>query len=112
MTQEIDIASRLDRLERLLDECRAPVAAEPSALLNITLLRIQRLTTEVQSSLEHRHLADDLDSVTIRLLLENYGAVVRQMRVSVTDAGRRLSAAAAVIADGKGLVREERKRRK
>jgi hypothetical protein len=120
MSHDLDVASRLERLEQLLDQCRIPSAADagrgPDAEAAVIRLegllnRIQRLAREVQSGLAHRHDADALDGVTIRLLLDDYAAAVQQLRASTIDAGRRLAMVAHVIGDGRRFIREERKRR-
>ena len=120
MSHDLDVASRLEQLQRLLDQCRIPpgVDADPRpdaefAVIRLDgfLTRIQHLTRELQSGLAQRHDADALDGVTIRLLLEDYAAAVRQLRASTTEAGRRLAMVAHVIGDGRRLIREERKRR-
>ena len=119
MSHDLDVAARLERLERLLDECRIPVTAgagrgadteSAGILLNAFLDRIQGLASEVQSGIEHRHDADTLDGLTVHLLLEDYAAALRQLRASANETRRNLTMVANVIGNGRRLIRQERER--
>ena len=121
MSHDLDVAARLQRLGRLLDECRVPVTAgagreadtEATGILQSAFLdRIQRLADEVRSGLECRPDADTLDAVTARLLLEDYSAAVRQLRTLENETGRSLSVVASTIKKGRGFIQKEQGRQR
>jgi hypothetical protein len=121
MSDHLDVAARLQRLGRLLDECRVPVTASagpeadtaPTGLLQIAPLdRIRRLTDEVRSGLECRSDADALDVVTARLLLEDYAAAVRQLRTLANETGRSLGMVTRTLDKDRRFIQTERGRQR
>ena len=115
-----DLLARLERLQRLLEECRVPVATrvDPEASkgtlgipLNAVLGRIERLSDEVRSSLECRHNGDALDALTARLLLEDYVAAVRELRTLANETGRSLDVAASTLEKGRRFIQKGSGRR-
>jgi hypothetical protein len=108
-----DLASRLDQLERVLQESRATLRAadgEGAALNHSTtrmaaaLERIKRFTALVRSSLVRSH-PDAVDRITIQLLLADYAEVAAELRASANRAAGTLKEAADAVADTERIVR-------
>jgi hypothetical protein len=119
MSDHLELAARLQRLGRLLDECRVPVTVSagpeadtaPTGILQIGPLdRIQRLTDEVRSGIECRPDADTLDVVTARLLLEDYAAAIRQLRTVADETGRSLGMVTRTVDKDRRFIQMERGR--
>jgi predicted tellurium resistance membrane protein TerC len=95
-----DLASRVEQLERVLQESRARLPGSMAAIL----LRIKRLTALVQSSLV-RSDPDEVDCMTMQLLLADYAHVVQELRASAKSAADTLKAAANSVAHTERIVR-------
>jgi hypothetical protein len=80
-----DLASRLEQLERVFQESRA------------LLVRIKRLTMLVHSSLV-RSDPDEVDRMTMQLLLADYAHMVQELRASASGAADALKTAAKCVA--------------
>lgn len=118
MSHDSDLRERLERLEELLLRYRPwfqtgteDDAERAASRSNTTFERLRHFATELQRNSPDDRL-DTLDTVTIRVMLEDYASVLSHLRASVRTAGQQLSSVAAVVADGNRIVREERKRRR
>jgi hypothetical protein len=114
-----DVASRLERLERVLQEWREELHpsehddASPDSAgtrMAATLTRIKRLTALLQSSLV-RPDPDMIDRITMQLLLADYADVVRELRASTNGAAHTLKEAANIVANAERIVRGDAKSR-
>ena len=113
-----DLASRLEQLERVLQEWHAtlrrsdgdaPLDRGATRML-ATLARIKRLTALVHSSLV-RPDPDALDRITMQLLLVDYAHVIQELRASADGAAGTLKEAAKVVADAERSLRGDAKSR-
>jgi len=114
-----DLASRLEQLERVLQEWYAtlrrsdgddaPLDRGATRML-ATLARIKRLTALVHASLV-RPDPDALDRITMQLLLVDYSTVVQELRASADGAARTLKEAANAVADAERSLRGDAKSR-
>ena len=114
-----DVASRLERLERVLHEWREELHrsehddASPDRAgtrMAATLARIKGLTALLQASLV-RPDADLVDRITMQLLLADYTDVVHGLRVSTNGAASTLKEAANIVANAERIVRGDAKSR-
>ena len=113
-----DLASRLEQLERVLQESHAtlrrsdgdaPLDRGATRML-ATLARIKRLTALMHSSLV-RPDPDALDRITMQLLLADYASVIQELRASADGAAGTLKEAANVVADTARSLRGDAKSR-
>ena len=114
-----DLASRLEQLERVLQEWYATLRRSDgddapldrgAMRMLATLARIKRLTALVHSSLV-RPDPDALDRITMQLLLVDYANVVQELRASASGAAGTLKEAANVVADAERSLRGDAKSR-
>jgi len=89
-----DLASRLQQLERVVQESLTTVRGGGDDAM---LVRIKRLTALVHSSLVRRD-PDDVDLVTMQLLPADYAHVVQELRASASGAAEALKTAAKCVA--------------
>ena len=104
---------RLARLDRILSQSPLHVATHATAdtdpgqvhLTSVPLERIQALTTELQerSTVD----ADEVDAITMRLLLNDYKAAVAHLRAVANGADSRLLAVAAELHESRKKLRRE-----
>ena len=118
MDHDPDLRKRLEQLEQLLVQYRpwfhdgtGDDVEAVTARIGTTLQRLLQLTAAMQRrDANGDDPPDALESVTIRLMLEDYASVLSDLRAVVRSAERQLSSVAAVVHDGGRIVREERKR--
>jgi hypothetical protein len=105
-------SARLMRLDRILSQSPLPIAARTAAsdpdqvhLASVPLDRIQALTVELQerSTVD----ADDIDAITMRLLLNDYKTAVAHLRAVANGVDARLHAGGQEIHEARKLVRRE-----
>jgi hypothetical protein len=116
VNHDSDLRQRLEELERLLVQHR-PWFRDNSgngveavdARIGRTLDRLRQLTTAMQR--RNSDNDDPLDRVTMRLMLEDYAAVLSHLRASVRTAEQLLSSVATTVTDGHRIVRRQSKRR-
>ena len=116
VNHDSDLRQRLEELERLLVQHR-PWYRDNSgngveavdARIGRTLDRLRQLTAEMNRRPPDSH--DPLDRVAMRLMLEDYAAVLSHLRASVHTAEQLLASVAKTVTDGHKIVRRESKRR-
>jgi hypothetical protein len=103
---------RLTRLDRILSLSQPPVAraaadTDPQQvhLASVPLERIQALTVELQERSAAE--TDEVDAVTMRLLLNDYKVAVGHLRAVANNVDARLRSAAQEIHDKRKAVRRE-----
>jgi hypothetical protein len=115
MSGGLSSSERLQRLEQILTGSKLPRGggagddrdAVSRQLETVPLERIQRLTAEL---LESRDRNDDIDAVTLRLLLNDYAAAVANLRVFVRQVAERVDAAADPLREARRFMWREVKR--
>ena len=115
MNHESDLRRRLEQLERLLVEYRPSFrddtgdeAKVTAARIDVMVQRVRQLTTAMER--RNSDINDPLDRVTMRLLLEDYAAVLSRLRASVRRADQLLSSVERTVTDGHRIARRESKR--
>jgi len=105
-------SSRLARLDRILSASAAPVAARTTDtdpdqvhLASVPLERIQALTLELQE--RSAHVTDEIDAITMRLLLNDFKAAVAHLRAVSNSVDTRLYTAGRDIHESRKVVRRE-----
>jgi hypothetical protein len=116
VNHESDLRRRLEQLERLLVDYRPSLrdtagdkAEATAARIDVMVQRLGQLTTAMQR--RDSNISDPLDRVTMRLMLEDYAAVLSGLRSCVRGADQLLSSVERTVTDGQRFVRRESKRR-
>jgi hypothetical protein len=114
-----DLASRLDQLERVLQESRATLRGadgegaplDRSAMrMAAALERMKRVTALLRPSLVRVH-PDGVDRIMMQLLLADYADVVTELRASTNRAAGTLKEAANAVADTERILRGDARSR-
>jgi hypothetical protein len=111
-----DLRLRLEQLERVLQESLAAVRGgggeapenRPAPPIPAILVRIKRLTALVHSSLV-RSDPDEVDLITMQLLLADYAYVVQELCASASGAADALKTAAKCVAHTERILGGEAK---
>jgi hypothetical protein len=106
-------SARLARLDRILSQSPPHVAAHATTetdpgqvhLTSVPLDRIQALTMELQD--RSTEDTDEVDAITMRLLLNDYKAAVAHLRAVANGADSRLHAVGAELHESRKTVRRE-----
>jgi transposase len=116
VNHDSDLRRRLDQLEQLLVQhepwFRDNAGADGelvAARIHATLQRLRQFTTAMQRRTSDND--DPLDRVTMRLMLDDYAAVLSHLRASVRTAEQLLSSVEKTVTDGHRVVRREAKHR-
>jgi hypothetical protein len=104
---------RLARLDRILSQSPLNVATHATTetdpgqvhLMSVPLERIQALTMELQE--RSAADADEVDAITMRLLLNDYKAAVAHLRAVANGVDSRLLAVGAALHQSRKTVRRE-----
>ena len=106
MSAPLTSPQRLQRLEQILAGARpvtgAGAAALPRDLEGVSIERIRQLTADLQARTTSP--ADEIDVLAARLLLNEYTAVVAQLRSAAREAAARIDAAANPVKDVRRFV--------
>jgi hypothetical protein len=102
----------LQELEQILSQSVVPMSAQRGDadpvrvhLDSVPLERMRRLASELQQ--QSPDAADDLDSVMVRLLLNDYTAAIAHLRAVARLAEQNVASAGASIHGAKALLQQE-----
>jgi hypothetical protein len=106
-------SARLARLDRILSQSPLATASHATAdtdpgqvhLMSVPLERIQALTLELQE--RSATDIDDVDAITMRLLLNDFKAAVAHLRAVANGADARLHTAGAELHESRKRLRRE-----
>ena len=106
-------SARLARLDRILSQSPLQVTTHAATdtdpgqvhLMSVPLERIQGLTAELQE--RSATDADEVDAITMRLLLNDYKTAVAHLRAVANGADSRLHAIGAELHESRKMVRRE-----
>ncbi len=109
-----DPSSRLIELERILAESRIAVpsgdheaGSVAAHLAAVPVERLRKMTSSLRAGLNDG--LDDVDALTMRLLLNDYALGVAHLRAIAKTAAARMDEAADLIREGQRFVHREQK---
>ena len=111
MSASSKVSERIARLDQLLSQPSPPILRgtavdlRHAVLVGVPLERIRALTTELQERCGAT--PDDVDALTMRMLLNDYRAAVAQLRAVTNDVDSRLLALGEVLHRTRKVVHRE-----